>query len=267
MIYTAKDHTFCVCAYKESPYLASCIRSLLTQTERGHILIATSTPNDHIRRIADEFGIKLYEHDAAPDIAGDWNYAYSKARTPLVTIAHQDDIYNKEFLVLTLKALNGASDPILAHTGYYEIRDGKPVMTNRLLRIKRILLLPFVTRFTWNSRFLRRRSLAFGCGICCPSVTFVRSRLPEEPFETGKKADLDWQAWERYSRLHGAFCYVKKPVMGHRVHEGSETSNVIGDGDGRTAEDYEIYRKFWPKPIARLLIHFYKKGQDSNKLA
>jgi hypothetical protein len=54
--------------------------------------------------------------------------------------------------------------------------------------------------------------------------------------------------------------------MGHRVHEESETSNVIGEGTGRTSEDYEMYRKFWPKWIADVLIKFYAKGQDSNKL-
>ena len=82
----------------------------------------------------------------------------------------------------------------------------------------------------------------------------------------GCKADLDWQAWEKYSKLKGAFCYIKKPIMGHRVHEESETSNVIGDGGGRTGEDYDMYRKFWPKWIADILIKFYAKGQDSNTL-
>ena len=132
--------------------------------------------------------------------------------------------------------------------------------------MKRILLLPFITRRTWNSVFLRRRSLSFGCGICCPSVTYVKARLPEEPFAVGCKADLDWEAWERYSKLPGAFCYVKKPVMGHRVHAESETSHVIGENNGRSPEDYAMYRKFWPEWMAKLLMRFYQKGQDSNQL-
>ena len=77
---------------------------------------------------------------------------------------------------------------------------------------------------------------------------------------------MDWQAWEKYSKLKGAFCYVSRPVMGHRVHEGSETSNVIGEENGRTPEDYLMYRKFWPKFIADILIKQYEKGQKSNKL-
>ena len=264
--YSAADHTFVVCAYKESKYLKKCIESLIGQQDRKRILIATSTPNEYIREAAKEYGIKLYENNAKPGIAGDWNFAYAQAVTPLVTIAHQDDIYDADYLSSMLEAINSARNPILAHSAYYEIRNGKRVYTNRLLRVKKLLLLPLVPRIFWNSIFLRRRSLSLGCAICCPSVTYVKDRLPKEPFETGCKADLDWQAWEKYSKLKGAFCYVKRPVMGHRVHEESETSHVIGENQGRTAEDYEMYRRFWPRPIANILIKAYAKGQDSNTL-
>ena len=265
--YTAQDHTFVIGAYKESKYLKNCIRSLENQSVKSRILIATSTDNAYIRRLARQFDLPLLVNDAPSGIATDWNFAYRQAQTKLVTIAHQDDIYNPDYLEEVLYAFNHAENPILAHTAYYEIRNQKAVYSNRLLRVKKLLLLPFVTRKTWNSIFLRRRSLAFGCGICCPSVTYVKSRFPEEPFAVGCKADLDWEAWERYSKLPGAFCYVKKPVMGHRVHEDSETSHVIGKENGRSPEDYAMYRKFWPSWIAKLLMRFYQKGQDSNRLS
>ncbi len=266
MNYTGKDHTFVVCAYKESPYLKKCLNSLKKQKVVSNILIATATPNPYIEKIAKEFDVPLFINESAPGIASDWNFAYSKADTPLITIAHQDDVYDGNYLELILKAVNSVKNPILAHTAYYEIRDGKKVYSNKLLKIKKLMLMPLIPKFTWNSIWLRRRSLSMGCAICCPSVTFVRDRLPEEPFEVGCKADLDWQAWETYSKLKGAFCYVSKPIMGHRVHEESETSNVIGEDNGRTPEDYAMYRKFWPKWIADILIKFYEKGQKSNDL-
>ena len=52
--------------------------------------------------------------------------------------------------------------------------------------------------------------------------------------------------------------------MGHRIHEESETSIIIGD-NARSQEDYEMYCKFWPKWIAKLLVNVYSKSQDSNK--
>jgi len=266
MRYEESKHTFVVCAYKKSPYLKKCLMSLKNQNIKSNILIATSTPNDYITQLATEFDIPLYVNESEPGIASDWNFAYGKADTELVTIAHQDDIYDEGYLENILKAINSVKSPILAHTAYYEIRDNKRVYSNRLLKIKKLMLLPLIPRFTWNSVFLRRRSLSLGCAICCPSVTYVKARFPEKPFEVGCKAALDWQAWERYSKLKGAFCYISKPIMGHRVHEESETSNVIGEDNGRTPEDYEMYRKFWPRWIANILIKFYEKGQDSNNL-
>ena len=259
-------HNFVICAYQESPYLEECIRSLTKQTIQSPIRMVTSTPCEYIKTMAEKYKIPLYVNEGEGGIAQDWNFAMSQCNAKYVTIAHQDDIYNPNYLEEMLDALNRANDPILAHSAYYEIRDGKPVYKNRLLTIKKLLLLPFTTRKTWNSIFLRRRSLSFGCGICCPSVTYVKARLPEEPFTVGCKADLDWEAWERYSKLSGAFCYVKKPIMGHRVHEESETSHVIGENNGRSPEDYAMYRKFWPEWMAKLLMHFYQKGQDSNQL-
>lgn len=266
MKYTGKNHTFVVCAYKESPYIHKCIKSVLRQTVNSKVIIATSTPSEYLSKVAEKYGLKLYINEKEPGIASDWNYAYNLATTELVTIAHQDDVYDRDYLESVLKAANKVKNPILIHTAYYEIRDNKRVYNNKLLNIKKLMLLPLVPSFTWNSIFIRRRSLSLGCAICCPSVTYVKKMLPSEPFEVGCKADLDWQAWEKYSKLKGAFCYVSRPVMGHRVHEGSETSNVIGESNGRTPEDYLMYCKFWPKFIADILIRQYEKGQKSNNL-
>ena len=51
MKYSENNHTFVVCAYKESPYLGECIESLLQQTKKSRILISTSTPNASIQEI------------------------------------------------------------------------------------------------------------------------------------------------------------------------------------------------------------------------
>ena len=66
--------------------------------------------------------------------------------------------------------------------------------------------------------------------------------------------------------MKGSFCYVHEPLMGHRIHEESTTTQVIGDDNGRSAEDLEMYMKFWPKPIARWINRAYSAGQDSNKM-
>ena len=260
------QHTFVVCAYKESEYLEACIQSLLAQTVKSRILISTATPNAHISALAERYGLDVRVNTGDHGIAQDWNFAYAQAETALVTLAHQDDIYDPGYAAAVIAAAGEAKHPLICFTGYYEIRDGRRVEDNDLLRVKRKLLSPLKLRPFRTSRFVRRRSLSLGNAICCPAVTYVRDNLPQPLFPVGFRSNVDWETWEHISRMKGAFCYIPAPLMGHRVHAGSETSAVIGDGDGRTAEDYAMFRKFWPKWIADRLIRMYAKGQKSNQI-
>ena len=98
MKYSENNHTFVVCAYKESPYLGECIESLLQQTKKSRILISTSTPNASIQEIAKRYELPVVVNTGKASIADDWNYGCSKVETELFTIAHQDDIYEKNYL-------------------------------------------------------------------------------------------------------------------------------------------------------------------------
>ena len=52
--------------------------------------------------------------------------------------------------------------------------------------------------------------------------------------------------------------------MYHRIHEESETSKVLGD-HARKQEDYEMFCKFWPSPIAKCLVKLYTLAEHSNE--
>lgn len=261
--YTAKDHTFVICAYKESRYLEECIQSVLGQKELGKVMIATATPNKYIAGLAEKYNIPSYINANGGEIAKDWNFAISLAKTPLVTLVHQDDIYEEKYLEWVLNGINQFRHPLIAFTDYGEIRDGKKVISNRLLKVKRIMLFPLKNKIFQRSRFIRRRSLSLGSAISCPTVTYVKDSLPMPIFESGFRSDLDWQAWEKLSRLKGAFVYCDKILVYHRIHEESATSKIIADND-RTKEDYQMFCKFWPKWIARMIEYFYCKSENSN---
>ncbi|MDO5136628.1 MAG: glycosyltransferase, partial [Eubacteriales bacterium] len=250
--YRWNDHTFAVCAYGESPYLEECVRSLFDQNKRTRILVATSTPNAHISSIAEKYGLPLYVNTGERGLAGDWNFAMSCAKTPLVTLAHQDDRYYKTYTEDVLTALNRCGHPLIAYTDYNELREGKTVRANRLLRIKRLMLSPMKLSCFWKSIFVRRRILSFGSAICCPSVTLVKENLPGFAFRNNMKSNIDWQAWEEISRLKGEFAYVSSPSMEHRIHQASTTSALL-ESDGRRAEDLAVFRKFWPTWIANAI--------------
>lgn len=265
MSYTSNDHTYVLCAYKESEYLEDCIKSLLAQTIKSKILIATSTPNEHITSLSQKYGLPLYINNGEKGIGGDWNFAYSKADTPIITIAHQDDIYEPEYTEQMLDYINNSKEPIIYFCGYGELRNGKKVYNNTNLKIKKIMLSPLKLKIFRTSRFVRRRILSLGCPICCPAVTFVKEKVGEMPFTNDYLSDIDWQQWEIQSRKKGSFVYNFKPLMCHRIHEGSATTEIIGDSK-RSLEDFDMFCKFWPKPIAKIIAKLYSNGEKSNEV-
>lgn len=259
------EHTFAICAYKESEYLEECIQSLKNQTIPTNIILITSTPNEYIKVLCEKYNIDMYINDGEHGITQDWNFAYSKADSGFVTIAHQDDVYASEYVENLFDCIKDVKNPIMFFTDYGELREGKKVYNNKLLRIKRVMLFPLRFRMLWNSKFVRRRILSLGSPICCPSVTYVKKNCPEIIFKSGFRSDEDWEAWEMLSKRKGAFVYCRKPLTLHRIHEESETSKILGD-NARAKEDYIMFCKFWPKFIARILTKIYGTSEKSNNL-
>lgn len=260
-----EKHTFVICAYKESAYLEECVKSLKEQKKESNIIMVTSTPNDYIKNICEKYDVELKINHGQGGIVQDWNFGYNQARTPYVTIAHQDDLYFSDYSIRAVRKLVESKHPLIYFSDYCEIRNGEKVRNNRLLKTKRMLLSPLKIKRCQKSRFLRRRILSLGNGICCPSVTFAKENLPNPVFRVHFRSNEDWEAWERLSRLKGDFLYDSTIQMGHRIHEESETSVIIGD-NARSKEDYEMFCKFWPKCIAKFLSNFYAKSEKSNKI-
>ena len=164
-MYSPTDHTFALCAYGESPFLGECIESLLTQTVRSNILVSTSTPNEHIASTAKKYGVELYINEGKPGIAHDWNCAVTHCSTPLVTIAHQDDVYEPRYAETMLGRVNSADKPLIFFTGYGELRAEGKVTDNKLLNVKKTLLRPLESGRHASSKLVRRRCLSLGSPI------------------------------------------------------------------------------------------------------
>lgn len=256
--YTEKDHTFVVCAYGASEYLAECVDSLLAQDVKSNIIISTSTPNEHIKGVADKYGLDLRVNTQPPSISGDWNFAYKQAKTRLITLAHQDDVYLPGYLSTALELINSAKRPIIFFSHYGEIIGDNVQYRALRLNIKNLLLFP--VKLFKESKFVRRRVLSLGNPICCPSVIYVDLKTVE--FISELKFCLDWDKWEELSKLKGSFIYCNKPLMLHRLHGGAETSKAIQSGTRRN-EDYMMFQKFWLTPIAKMLARAYTKSEEN----
>lgn len=258
------SHTFVICAYQTSPYLEDCIRSIKAQTRPCGLMISTSTPNDAIREMAEKYDIPVIENPEKKGIGYDFDFALQtgiQSGADLVTVAHQDDRYDPEFSADVIRAWR--QDSLIAFTDYREIDEkGATIPENRNLKIKKILLFPMRFSVLQPLRPVRRTSLAFGNGICCPSVTFAANKMPKRLFAGKMKSNVDWSAWEILSRKKGSFTYVPKALMSHRIHEEATTNKMIY-AHKRTEEDMAMFRRFWPECIAKCLCRFYSKAEDT----
>lgn len=262
-----KIHTFVVLAYKESSYLENCIKSVLNQNYKSNVVICTSTPNEFIDSIAKKYNLPIFVNpNSGRGIGYDFDFAVSCGKTELVTVAHQDDIYEPDYSKKIVDAFNNYSDSLIIFSDYFEIRDNKNVFKNTNLKIKRLLLSLVKFKKIAKSSFVKKSCLALGNAICCPAVTFVKNNISySDIFACDMKCDIDWYAWERLSKEKGRFIFIKERLMGHRVHEESTTTEIISNNI-RTKEDLIMFKKFWPTPIANFLNKFYVKSENSNKV-
>lgn len=263
MKYTERDHTFAICAYKESEYLEACIQSLCRQTVKTKIIICTSTPNDHIHNMAEKYGVQLFVREGKSGLANDWNFAVSCIQTKLYTLCHQDDYYFEQYAETILKEANTSVRPIILYTGYAEDKHGKLERSNLNLKIKDIMNFPMRWKGNQKRKWMRRAILSFGNPICCPAVSFNKEKTEAVLFDPEFKNAVDWDMWERLSKKKGSFVYIPTTLMAHRVHENSTTTENIANNT-RKKEDLILFRRFWPAPIAAVIAKIFSLSEKNN---
>lgn len=254
----AKKHTFAICAYKESQYLEECIKSILSQSVSTNCLIATSTPNKHIQSLAKKYKIPYYIRKGKSDIQEDWNYAYNQAKTELVTIAHQDDLYESDYVKYIL--CNYDENILMYNTDYVPYKNGADVVDSNS-RIKRVLKVFTRHKALARFRMFKVVSLAFGNSINCPSVTYNKKLLGDSVFTSDLKFCLDWDTFLKIARKKGISLYIPRRLVKYRIHDEATTKKFIVDNK-RQEEDLIMFCKMWPRPIAKMIMKVYVKSYD-----
>jgi hypothetical protein len=261
------EHTFAIPVYRAAPNLGALIASLRAQSQgSSELLLASSTPSRELEECARRLGVKLIVNPNRVDIASDWNFALRAAKTTLVTLAHQDDLFAPDYTAQLSDALHRHPAALIAFSDYTEhtAQGARPVNIN--LRIKRALTLrAFGARECLTEARDKLRLLSLGNPICCPSVMFNRAALGEFHFPQGFQTNLDWMAWAELARRPGGFVYVPKRLVSKGVHAGSETTATIASR-ARQHEDRMLFEAFWPRPVAAVLTTVYKLGYLSNRV-
>ncbi|MFB3905225.1 MAG: glycosyltransferase family 2 protein [Acidobacteriota bacterium] len=262
---TTSSHSFVVLAYGESPYVEECIQSLLRQTRQGKVLLTTSTPSPYLTDISSRLGLALIVNPEAGGIAADWSFALASADTRYVTLAHQDDLYDSTYVEHCVEAAARHPDNLITFTRYREMRGDKITHYNLNLVVKSLMLkLAFGWRECARTPRQKRRVVAFGSPIPCPSVMYNRDALGHFAFSPGYEVNLDWDAWIRLVERPGSFVLVREKLMTHRIHSASQTTEGILNSR-RRQEDLRCFERLWPRAIARALAVAYSLSYRSNR--
>lgn len=256
------NHTFAVCAYKESPYLEKCLSSVVNQKEKSNVIICTPTPNEYIKGIAEKYNVKLFVNpDSNSDMQGSWNFAMTCAETDYVTICHQDDYYSEKYYQEVKSSLK--SDLLYLHTGYSDVIESKGqsiVKVSKNALFKRMIHLFFANNWQSNKIFFKKWDLRFGNSVCCPTCTYNKSNLTHPVFTSKLTHGVDWDLYINMACRQGRVTYVRKQLVYKRTHLEAQTLTDIQTGV-RKKEDILLYSRMWPKPIAKvfqmLLTKFY----------
>ncbi len=257
------SHTFVVPTVHKSPFLESCLKSLKKQKIRSKIIITTAKPFNGIKKIAKKYKAQLTIFKKHNNIANDWNRAIKISKSKYITIAHQDDIYDKYYLYEIMKSLNkiDKNNPSIIFTDYYELKNNKKTNSLKLIIKKIILSFFYFKKNLINKINIKKRLVSFGSVIPCPSVTFNRDY--DIKFNEKFWINIDWNLWIDLSYKKGSFLYIKKKLVLHRIHKKSETSKALKNGK-RIKEDKILFNRLWPKPLAFILRNIYKLSYKLN---
>lgn len=248
------NHTFAVLAYKNSPYLEECLLSLKNQTVLSNIFISTSTPSPFIDKLAEKYSVNVIVHSKNNGIASDWSFAYKNCKTKYLTLAHQDDIYLKDYTETCVKT---AGDTLIVFTDYVEMVNRKIRRTGFLLNIKRLILNPFFfVNGQITNNLVKKLLFFFGNPICCPSIMYNKEKIGFFEFDTSLSMNLDWEATMRLADMKGGFRYCNNKLLVRRLHPDSETTNALSS-KRRQFEDRLMIAKVWPKILVNVFFKLY----------
>jgi glycosyltransferase involved in cell wall biosynthesis len=253
------DHMFVVPAFGEPRWIERCLQSIEAQTLTSRTLITTSTPSAHLSRAAARFGVPPVVNPVSAGIAADWNFALTQADTEWITIAHQDDWYEPDYLAACMATAKQRSDTVLAFTASRETLEGSDVPVANTYVKRLICTLAFLMTPAIASPVRKRLLLSFGNPVPCASVMLNRRALPAFRFPAGWTSNLDWRAWLDLAGQPGAFVYVRRPLVQRTLHAGAATSRGLDD---RAREDRLMFTELWPGPIARALNRIYAASRN-----
>ena len=232
--------TFAVPCRDAGPHLRPLLESLLAQTRQDFdLLLVDDASTDGSAELARSIAgarVRVVRNERPLGLAGNFARCAELAATPFLCLAHQDDVYEGDYLAAMLAALQARPDAAFAHCPARAIdADGRAVDSPAERRKLRLC-----ARAANADRRALYGLLFGGNFVCCPSVLFRTEVLRAAGgFDARLHFALDWELWFRLLRAGHSFATVTRPLLRYRRHDRAASRQLTHDLS-RFREEVEV---------------------------
>lgn len=240
--------TVSVCIPTYNPnieYIRLAIDSVIKQSVEDwqlFIIDGAKKTSPRLKKLVDEFDdnrVRYRFNDGDKSMAGNWNFAVDCAETEFVTLLHDDDIWEANYLAKMLKLAQENPFSAAYFCGASLIDHvGRSTMTVAD-KVKGILTPnKTVTHLNGDTGL---SSLLSGCFIFCPTVLYRKSKLRKVQFSSHWKMVTDFQLYYDLLTRGNTISGTNAKLYRYRRHKNNQTALLTASLE-RFKEEVEFYR-------------------------
>lgn len=206
--------------YNQAQYLSEALQSILDQTYTNWecIIVNDGSPDatHEIAQqwVAQDFRFK-YIYQENKGVSSARNLGLEYALGEFIQFLDSDDILEKDKIMLSLNSLqNNNYDLIITNFKTFSSDSSLALehpnfLKSNFLNFESIL-------YEWGLNF----NIPIHCGL------FLASFFEDFEFSNDLKGNEDWMMWLCFFKKKTLVCFIDKPLVYYRSHEGSATKNL-----------------------------------------
>ena len=253
--------------YNKGEYLQQAIQSILDQsyTDFEFIIRDNHSTDNSIDVVAgfNDPRINFAKNSRNLGPGGSLNNCIGEAKGEYVTIAHGDDIWDKEFLATNLAFLENKPSINIAHSLMHVI-DERDIVTYTHQE-------EGIGEYRIDGYEDVLKQLFKGCYVKTPTVFIRRTSL--RYFEIRYMYTGDWDLYLNLAASHFDFVFINKPLIYYRVSNISETAVGMRGGDlvlegcmtlRNFFNKYPEYSQYRRKALQRFSGSILRRSKDAS---
>lgn len=243
---TQPELTLAILVHNPNPdYLNALFESLQQQTGDFYVDVVDDSPEAcQFLELPDDLNTRYLRNGYNPHgLSGNWNFAVQHARTPWVTVLHQDDVLHADYTQIITRLVKNYPHATAAFC-HATIIDADGCASSTFAdRVKDRLLRDIEGDDYCLSGEIGSSRLLQGNFVFCPTLCFNRERLGLHGFNERWRMVPDLELYLRLLIDGNQLAGSKQVGLYYRRHDEQATAKYQATGE-RFDEEFALYREF-----------------------